>query len=99
MNSKTKQILGYNYLDNLITGIILGTVAIILVYYIQVKFYGIASLGEYSEAFRVPFLKRSLLGGLAVFLGFNYFDKLYAMRGVLFAIILFGIYLVVKMFF
>ena len=94
-----KRIIGYEKIDNVLTGFGLGTFAILLLYYFQGRYYSIGSLGYYALDFEIPFLKRALLGALIVFLVFNYFDKLYAMRGAILSVIMFGIYLVIKIFF
>jgi hypothetical protein len=94
-----KPYIGYELTDNVFTGMILGFIAVIGLYYAQSSFYNTEALGEYAIDFRIPFLKRALLGALLVFLIFNYLDKLYSMRGVLCSIIVCGIYLVIKMFF
>lgn len=94
-----KKYIGYEKLDNVFTGMVLGAIAIIGLYYAQSSYYHTDSLGQFAIDFKIPFLKRALIGSLIVFLLFNYFDKLYAMRGVLFSLIIAGIYLLIKMFF
>jgi hypothetical protein len=93
-----KCIVGYEKLDNMLTGIALGSMAIFMTYYGQIRYYAVDKIGSYSSEFDSPFLKRSLLGALLVFLIFNYFDKTYAMKGVLLTVIAMGIYLVIKYF-
>jgi hypothetical protein len=94
-----KKYIGYEKLDNVITGMVLGFIAIVGLYYAQSSYYHTDSLGQFAIDFKIPFLKRALIGALIVFLVFNYLDKLYAMRGVLFALIVAGVYLLIKMFF
>ena len=90
---------GYDKLDNLWVGIIAGFIAMGAIYYSQTHYYNMSAMGEYADGFKIPFLKRSLLGALFVFLMFNYFDKTYAMKGVLFSVILVGLYIVFNMIF
>lgn len=97
--SKLKQIIGYEKLDNVLTGLVLGFIAIGGIYYFQSLYYRIETLGDYGVSFQIPFLKRSLLGALFIFLIFNYFDKTFAMKGVLLSVIIVGVYLVYKLFF
>jgi len=97
--SKIKNIIGYEKLDNALTGLLIGFGAIFFIYYFQLSYYHTDVLGEYGIDFKIPFLKRSLLGALFVFLLFNYFEKVYAMKGVLLSVFIVGIYLVIKMFF
>jgi hypothetical protein len=93
-----KRIIGYEKLDNMLTGLALGFAAIILAYYGQINYYAVDRIGVYISEFQTPFLKLSLLGALFLFLLFNYFDKTYAMRGVLLSVIITGIYLVIKIY-
>lgn len=93
-----KRIIGYEKLDNMITGVIVGIIAIVGTFYAQVKYYSIGQIGSYSSEFELPFLKRSLLGALLAFLIFNYFDKTYAMKGVLLTVITMGVYIVFNYF-
>lgn len=99
LSDKYKRVIGYEWLDNVITGFLLGVLAIVLFYFLQEKYYHVDQLGVYGLDFKIPFLKRALIGTLLVFLIMNYLDKLYAMRGVLLALIIAGIYLVKEMFF
>ncbi|MBL7789978.1 MAG: hypothetical protein JNL75_09155 [Chitinophagales bacterium] len=93
-----KRIIGYEKLDNMITGFILGCLAIGLAYNLQIAYYNIEALGNYGEGIKDDILKLSLLGGLFTFLVLNYFDKVYAMKGVLLSVILVGIYFVYRYF-
>lgn len=94
-----KHIIGYEKIDNMITGMILGFAAIILTYFGLTNHYSIDRIGDYSSEFQTPLLKLSLLGALFIFLLFNYLDKTYAMKGVLISVIITAIFLVIKMFF
>ena len=96
---KYKKYIGYELFDNVFTGLILGFIAIFGLYYAQSSYYHTDALGQFAIDFKIPFLKRALIGALIVFLIFNYLDKLYSMRGVLFSLIIAGIYLLTKMFF
>jgi hypothetical protein len=93
-----KHIIGYEKLDNVVTGIIVGFLGIGTTYYWQVRHYSVDQLGNLISEFQTPFLKLSLLGALLLFLGFNYFDKTYAMKGVLVSVIITAIFLVFKMY-
>lgn len=93
-----KHFIGYEKIDNLITGLICGFLAIGLTYFFQVRHYSVDQLGSLISEFQTPFLKLSLLGALFLFLVFNYFDKTYAMKGVLVSVIISAIYLVFKMY-
>lgn len=97
--SNFKHIIGYHWLDNVLTGFLLGGLSIAVFQYAQIEYYHVDSFTADNSIFYIPFLKRSLLGGLVIFLLFNSLNKLYAMRGVLLAVIIFGIYLVKMMFF
>jgi len=91
--NKIKSIIGYDWTDNIFIGLILGLMGIALAFYLQYRYYAIGSFWEYKNTFVTPLLKRSLMGGLVVFLGFNYFDKLYAARGVFIAVLVTGLYI------
>jgi hypothetical protein len=90
---KFKSIIGYDWTDNIFIGLFLGLLGISLAFYLQYKYYAIDSFWEYKNSFIAPLLKRSLMGGLVVFLLFNYFDKLYSARGVFIAVLLTGLYI------
>lgn len=92
--SKFRRIIGYEKLDNLFTGFCLGLISIALAYYFQVNYYKVDTLGSYGLDIKENILKLSLLGALFTFLILNYFDKVYAMKGVLISVILVAIYLV-----
>lgn len=94
-----KRIIGYEPLDNMLTGLFIGFAAIFLAYYGQMAYYNVDALGNIGENIRVNILKLSLLGALFAFLLLNYFDKVFAMKGVLISVIIVAFYLVYKMFF
>lgn len=97
--NKIKSVLGYEIKDHVVSGFIVGLIAIGLVFFLQVKYYGLDAMPEFINDFKEPFLKRSLLGALAVFLLFNYMDKLYSSKGVVLSVVICGIYLIKIMFF
>ena len=93
-----KRIIGYEKFDNMITGFLLGLAAIAIAYILQDSFYNVSTLGEWGAAIKIDMLKLSLLGALFIFLLLNYFDKVFAMKGVLIAVIMVAIYLVYKIY-
>ncbi|MCE2963289.1 MAG: hypothetical protein ACK5UE_09165 [Chitinophagales bacterium] len=93
-----KRIIGYEKFDNMITGFILGIAAIAITYLLQDSFYNVSALGEWGAGIKLDMLKLSLLGALFIFLLLNYFDKVFAMKGVLIAVIIVAIYLVYKIY-
>lgn len=93
-----KRILGYEKFDNMITGFLLGLAAIAIAYILQDSFYNVSALGEWGAGIKLDMLKLSLLGALFIFLLLNYFDKVFAMKGVLIAVIMVAAYLVYKIY-
>lgn len=93
-----KYIFGYEKIDNMLTGFIVGILAVGLAYVIQDSYYNLHALGEWGAGIKIDILKLSLLGALFSFLVFNYFDKVYAMKGNLIAVILIAVYLVYKIY-
>ncbi len=93
-----KRIIGYEKFDNMITGFILGIASIAITYLLQDSFYNISALGEWGAGIKLDMLKLSLLGALFIFLLLNYFDKVFAMKGVLIAVIIVASYLVYKIY-
>ncbi len=91
-----KEQIGYDWLDNVVTGFFIGLVCMVAAYYFQIRFYALQSLWAYNQNFIVPILKMSILAVLPACLLFNHFDKLYAFRGALIALVLAGTYFVVK---
>jgi len=93
-----KRIIGYEKLDNMITGFFIGISSIGIAYYLQLSHYKVDALGQFGDGIKDDILKLSLLGGLFSFLILNYFDKEFAMKGVLISVIIVGVYLVYKYF-
>lgn len=93
-----QRIIGYEKLDNMITGLILGFLAISIAYFAQISYYNVDALGELGSPIKVNILKLSLLGALFLFLLLNYFDKVFAMKGVLISVIIVATYVVFKLF-
>lgn len=93
-----KRIIGYEKFDNMITGFILGIASITITYLLQDSFYNVSALGEWGAGIKLDMLKLSLLGALFIFLLLNYFDKVFAMKGVLIAVIIVASYLVYKIY-
>lgn len=93
-----KRIIGYEKFDNMITGLILGIASIAITYLLQDSFYNVSALGEWGAGIKLDMLKLSLLGALFIFLLLNYFDKVFAMKGVLIAVIIVASYLVYKIY-
>jgi hypothetical protein len=61
-------------------------------------YYNVDALGELGSPIKVNILKLSLLGALFLFLLLNYFDKVFAMKGVLMSVIIVATYVVFKLF-
>lgn len=97
--NKLKPYIGYEYSDNVILGFLCGILGILLIYYAQLKYYGIYNIWEHKGVFTIPFLKRSLMIGIPIFYLFSHFDKLFSARGVIISLISVGIYLIYLMFF
>lgn len=93
-----KRIIGYEKFDNMITGLLLGIASIAITYLLQDSFYNVSALGEWGAVIKLDMLKLSLLGALFIFLLLNYFDKVFAMKGVLIAVIIVASYLVYKIY-
>jgi hypothetical protein len=93
-----KRIIGYEKMDNIVTGFILGFLAIGLTYLAQMTYYNVDALGDLGAPIKVNILKLSLLGALFLFLLLNYFDKVFAMKGVLMSVIIVATYVVFKLF-
>jgi hypothetical protein len=93
-----KRIIGYEKMDNMVTGFILGFLAIGLTYFAQMAYYNVDALGDIGAPIKVNILKLSLLGALLLFLLLNYFDKVFAMKGVLMSVIIVATYVVFKLF-
>jgi hypothetical protein len=93
-----KRIIGYEKMDNMVTGFILGFLAIGLTYFAQMAYYNVDALGDIGAPIKVNILKLSLLGALFLFLLLNYFDKVFAMKGVLMSVIIVATYVVFKLF-
>ena len=97
--SKLKRVIGYEKFDNVITGILLGVFGIVAAYYGQMAYYNVEALGIYGNSIQTSILKLSLLGALFIFLVLNYFEKMFAMKGVLLTVIIVAAYLVYKIYF
>jgi hypothetical protein len=82
----------------MITGFILGIASIAITYLLQDSFYNVSALGEWGAGIKLDMLKLSLLGALFIFLLLNYFDKVFAMKGVLISVIIVASYLVYKIY-
>jgi hypothetical protein len=93
-----KRIIGYEKMDNMVTGFILGFLTIGLTYLAQMTYYNVDVLGDLGAPIKVNILKLSLLGALFLFLLLNYFDKVFAMKGVLMSVIIVATYVVFKLF-
>ncbi len=93
-----KRIIGYEKMDNMVTGFILGFLTIGLTYLAQMTYYNVYVLGDLGAPIKVNILKLSLLGALFLFLLLNYFDKVFAMKGVLMSVIIVATYVVFKLF-
>ena len=93
-----KRINGYEKMDNMVTGFILGFLAIGLTYFAQMAYYNVDALGDIGAPIKVNILKLSLLGALFLFLLLNYFDKVFAMKGVLMSVVIVATYVVFKLF-
>jgi len=93
-----KRIVGYEKLDNMVTGFVIGLSTIGIAYLAQVSYYNVDILGEFGSSIKVNMLKLSLLGALFAFLLLNYFDKVFAMKGILISVILVASYVVYKLF-
>ena len=52
-----KRIIGYEKLDNMLTGFILGFLAIGLAYFAQMTYYNVDALGELGSPIKVNILK------------------------------------------
>jgi hypothetical protein len=91
-----KEQIGYGKLDNVFTGFLIAVACMVVAYYFQIRFYALQSLWSYNQSFIVPIVKMSILAVLPACLIFNHFDKLYAFRGALIALVIAGIYFVVK---
>lgn len=99
MNPKFKRIIGYEKIDNMITGIVLGFFVIFIAYYFQEAYYHIDVLGSFGDSIQVHILKLSLLAALFLFLVFNYLDKIFAMKGVLISVIITAFFIIYKLYF
>jgi energy-converting hydrogenase Eha subunit A len=93
-----RRIIGYEKIDNMLTGFLIGLLSIAIAYLLQDSFYNISALGSWGSGIKLDMLKLSLLGGLFSFLVLNYLDKVFAMKGVLMAVILMASYLVYKIY-
>jgi hypothetical protein len=91
-----KEQIGYGKLDNVFAGFLIAVACMVAAYYFQIRFYALQSLWSYNQSFIVPIVKMSILAVLPACLIFNHFDKLYAFRGALIALVIAGIYFVVK---
>lgn len=96
---KLQSVLGYEVKDHVISGLLVGLIAIGIGFYLQVKYNKVDLIPEYLDTFKEAFLKKSLLGALLVFLIFNYMDKLYSSKGVILSVIICGIYILKLKFF
>lgn len=91
-----KNYIGYDWLDNIITGFLIAALSMGLGFWLQIRFYSLSLLWSYSNEFLSPVLKLSILSILPCCLIFNYFDKLYAFKGALFCLILSAILFFIK---